>query len=127
MVYGKKNYLPPTALEMGFGVLFRLDDSCVASHLGERKDKVRDGFSENESVSTQRLTSKYDTDDVVEAVDSVEIAGDGIVEGDGEEPEVADEEEDATELAHRDGGDDGGSPDGSDHGEVYPVRVLWRG
>ena len=39
MIYGKKNYLPPTSLEMGFGVLFRLDDGSVSRHLTERVDK----------------------------------------------------------------------------------------
>lgn len=27
MIYGKKNFLPPQSLEMGFGIVFRLDDS----------------------------------------------------------------------------------------------------
>jgi hypothetical protein len=34
MIRGKKNYLQPQALEMGFGILFRVDDSCVAAHKG---------------------------------------------------------------------------------------------
>ena len=38
MIYGKKNFLPPMPLEMGFGVMFRLDDGSVARHAGERKD-----------------------------------------------------------------------------------------
>lgn len=40
MIYGKKNYLPPLALEMGFGILFRLDDASVVRHIGDRKDKI---------------------------------------------------------------------------------------
>jgi predicted ribosome quality control (RQC) complex YloA/Tae2 family protein len=39
MIRGKKNFLPPTQLEMGFGVLFRLgDDDSVARHKNERRD-----------------------------------------------------------------------------------------
>lgn len=39
MVRGKKNYLPPTQLEMGFAVLFRLgDDEGIARHKNERRD-----------------------------------------------------------------------------------------
>ena len=36
MVRGKKNYLPPSRLELGLTFLFRLDDECVAAHAGER-------------------------------------------------------------------------------------------
>lgn len=37
MIRGKKNYLPPTPLVMGFGFLFRLDEQSVANHIGERQ------------------------------------------------------------------------------------------
>lgn len=35
MVRGKKNFLPPCPLVMGFGFLFRLEESCLAAHIGE--------------------------------------------------------------------------------------------
>jgi len=39
MIRGRKNFLPPTSLEMGLGVLFRLgDDVSVARHANERRD-----------------------------------------------------------------------------------------
>ncbi|XP_057959067.1 uncharacterized protein LOC131151707 [Malania oleifera] len=37
MIRGKKNFLPPHPLIMGFGVLFRLDESSLGSHLNERR------------------------------------------------------------------------------------------
>lgn len=37
MIRGKKNYLPPHPLIMGFGMLFRLDESSLGSHLNERR------------------------------------------------------------------------------------------
>jgi len=37
MIRGKKNYLPPHPLIMGFGLLFRLDESSLGSHLNERR------------------------------------------------------------------------------------------
>ncbi|KAJ7980438.1 Nuclear export mediator factor NEMF-like protein [Quillaja saponaria] len=37
MIRGKKNFLPPHPLIMGFGLLFRLDESSLGSHLNERK------------------------------------------------------------------------------------------
>ena len=39
MVRGKKNYLPPSQLEMGLAVLFRLgDEDSIARHKNERRD-----------------------------------------------------------------------------------------
>eukprot|EP01134_Creolimax_fragrantissima_P004497 CFRG4497T1 len=37
MVRGKKNFLPPAPLVLGFGILFRVDDECVSNHIDERK------------------------------------------------------------------------------------------
>ena len=37
MIRGKKNYLPPTQLVMGFGLLFRVDEASMANHLHERR------------------------------------------------------------------------------------------
>ncbi|BBM96816.1 nuclear export mediator factor NEMF [Marchantia polymorpha subsp. ruderalis] len=37
MVRGKKNFLAPNPLVMGYGLLFRLDESCIAAHLNERR------------------------------------------------------------------------------------------
>jgi predicted ribosome quality control (RQC) complex YloA/Tae2 family protein len=39
MIRGKKNFLPPTPLEMGLGILFRLgDDDSIFRHKNERRD-----------------------------------------------------------------------------------------
>ncbi|XP_011315460.1 nuclear export mediator factor NEMF homolog [Fopius arisanus] len=40
MIRGKKNYLPPCQLVMGFGFLFRLEESSVERHKGERRVKT---------------------------------------------------------------------------------------
>lgn len=37
MIRGKKNFLPPHPLIMGFGMLFRLEESSLGSHLNERR------------------------------------------------------------------------------------------
>lgn len=42
MIRGKKNFLPPTQLMMGFGFLFKVDESCVANHANERRPKITD-------------------------------------------------------------------------------------
>jgi len=53
MVRGKKNFLPPTPLEMGLAVLFRLgDEDSIARHQNDRRDfallNVDDAISEEE-------------------------------------------------------------------------------
>ncbi|XP_068333314.1 uncharacterized protein [Pyrus communis] len=67
MIRGKKNFLPPHPLIMGFGLLFRLDESSLGSHLNERRvrgeeegtndvdengplEEVSDSESENETI-----------------------------------------------------------------------------
>nr|XP_027115848.1 nuclear export mediator factor Nemf-like [Coffea arabica] len=74
MIRGKKNFLPPHPLIMGFGVLFRLDESSLGAHLNERRvrgeeEEINDveqsesfgEISESESekaVSDEKLASK---------------------------------------------------------------------
>lgn len=36
MIYGKKNFLSPSKLEMGFGLLWRVDEESAKRHAGER-------------------------------------------------------------------------------------------
>ncbi|XP_029316522.1 ribosome quality control complex subunit NEMF isoform X2 [Cottoperca gobio] len=40
MIRGKKNFLPPSYLIMGFGFLFKVDEESVSRHRGERKVKT---------------------------------------------------------------------------------------
>ena len=39
MIRGKKNFLNPAKLEMGMGLLFKVDESCIAKHVNERKPR----------------------------------------------------------------------------------------
>eukprot|EP01033_Poteriospumella_lacustris_P005304 gene5304-3786_t len=59
MIYGKKNYLPPMPLEMGFGVLFRVADENVARHNKERRIKAYDLDSETASTLWQESEERY--------------------------------------------------------------------
>jgi predicted ribosome quality control (RQC) complex YloA/Tae2 family protein len=63
MIYGRKNFLPPTSLEMGFGIMFRLDDSSVSRHLQDRKDKHVE-FVDDDSTSTiiSEMSERYSID-----------------------------------------------------------------
>lgn len=71
MIYGKKNFLPPTSLEMGFGILFRLDDSSVTRHTGERKDKSVEFDNESEDARSM-MSERYNIE--MEAVADPSLA-----------------------------------------------------
>ncbi|CAI8001853.1 Nuclear export mediator factor Nemf [Geodia barretti] len=52
MIRGRKNFLPPCDLTMGFGFLFKVDEMCIHLHLHERQIATDDQPSlESESVS----------------------------------------------------------------------------
>lgn len=46
MIRGKKNYLPPSYLIMGFGFLYKLDDESIERHQGERKVRLAEDETE---------------------------------------------------------------------------------
>ncbi|KDP27972.1 hypothetical protein JCGZ_19052 [Jatropha curcas] len=84
MIRGKKNFLPPHPLIMGFGLLFRLDESSLGSHLNERRVRgEEEGLNDfKESGSVQEIS---DSDSEKEAtgkehgVESENIANDSTV------------------------------------------------
>ncbi|XP_069493509.1 ribosome quality control complex subunit NEMF isoform X2 [Ambystoma mexicanum] len=55
MVRGKKNFLPPSYLMMGFGFLFKVDEPCVWRHKGERKVRMQDEDMESITSSATEL------------------------------------------------------------------------
>ncbi|KAG0482583.1 hypothetical protein HPP92_010667 [Vanilla planifolia] len=61
MIRGKKNFLPPHPLVMGFGILFRLDESSLGSHLNERRVRGEDeGPPEMEGDSNEEFIINSD-------------------------------------------------------------------
>ncbi|CAI9591240.1 unnamed protein product, partial [Staurois parvus] len=58
MIRGKKNFLPPSYLMMGFGFLFKVDETCVWRHKGERKVKLQDEDLESVTGSTSELAAE---------------------------------------------------------------------
>ncbi|EKU20571.1 hypothetical protein NGA_2069500, partial [Nannochloropsis gaditana CCMP526] len=46
MVRGKKNFLAPQPLEMGLGLLFKLDEGSVGRHTKERRERGEVGGEE---------------------------------------------------------------------------------
>ncbi|XP_048047986.1 ribosome quality control complex subunit NEMF-like isoform X2 [Megalobrama amblycephala] len=95
MIRGKKNFLPPSYLIMGFGFLFKVDDESIFRHRGERKMKTLD---EEEDVASS-------TADLLEEGDEL-LGEDSGSEGEEEEessrPAAAEEEEQLTRANTRD-------------------------
>eukprot|EP00731_Ephydatia_muelleri_P028292 Em0019g1165a len=97
MIRGKKNMLPPCQLMLGFGFIFRVDESCIANHLNERR--VR-GLDEDEA-SLQAVGESKAT--------SASSAGDGEEEIGNEDTE----NEEGADAESEGSGDDGLFPNTS--------------
>ncbi|PON64888.1 Zinc finger, CCHC-type [Parasponia andersonii] len=69
MIRGKKNFLPPHPLVMGFGLLFRLDESSLGSHLNERRvrgeEEGMDGVDESSPLNKESDTES-ETEEITE-------------------------------------------------------------
>ncbi|KAL4560165.1 hypothetical protein LXL04_032314 [Taraxacum kok-saghyz] len=62
MIRGKKNFLPPHPLIMGFGILFRLDETSLGSHLSERRVRgEEDGIGINDSEDSEPFKELSDS------------------------------------------------------------------
>uniref|UniRef100_A0A8C3J495 Ribosome quality control complex subunit NEMF n=1 Tax=Calidris pygmaea TaxID=425635 RepID=A0A8C3J495_9CHAR len=95
MIRGKKNFLPPSYLMMGFSFLFKVDESCVWRHREERKIKVQDEDLETVSSSASEL--------VAEEVELLE-GGDSSSEEEKVECQEAPEDVEATSESQHDEG-----------------------
>jgi len=75
MIRGKKNFLPPSQLEMGMAVLFRLgDDSSIARHANERRDFALLAAGEGEdSVMMERMQDEDELTSSRKESSSVEV------------------------------------------------------
>lgn len=40
MIYGKKNFINPVKLEMGYALMFKVDEESAKRHAGERRIKT---------------------------------------------------------------------------------------
>ncbi|KAE8685782.1 hypothetical protein F3Y22_tig00111092pilonHSYRG00037 [Hibiscus syriacus] len=75
MIRGKKNFLPPHPLIMGFGLLFRLDESSLGSHLNERRVRgEEEGVNDVEESGPPIENSESESEKGGEATDVPEVA-----------------------------------------------------
>jgi len=40
MIRGKRNFLTPNKLELGFTMMFALSEESIANHIGERRPRL---------------------------------------------------------------------------------------
>lgn len=80
MIRGKKNYLPPCHLIMGFSFLFKLEDSSVARHKDERRHRV---LEEGEESVDNSVTESKEKDEPKD--DDIEIV---LSDDDGQDKEA---------------------------------------
>uniref|UniRef100_A0A3P8YJI1 Ribosome quality control complex subunit NEMF n=1 Tax=Esox lucius TaxID=8010 RepID=A0A3P8YJI1_ESOLU len=123
MIRGKKNFLPPSYLMMGFSFLFKVDEQCVFRHRGERKVKTIDEDMEGVTSSTADLLE--DGEELIGDDSSNE--GEGEDGGDGKKNGKAEEETGGTEDeegAEEEAGDTKGLDTGEgDEGEGDEAEV----
>jgi len=62
MIRGKKNYLPPCQLVMGFGFLFKLTDECVEKHKNERARRTLGENEDDRAPAVEEVTKKLEED-----------------------------------------------------------------
>ena len=82
MIRGKKNFLQPTQLLMGYTMVFKLDDDFVSAHLGERSSK----YVESEAAAgdhPEEASADSDTEAIME-IEEVDES-DGSQKSEGEE------------------------------------------
>lgn len=60
MIRGKKNFLPPCQLIMGFGVLFKLDDDCIAKHIEARRTAQMNRENSNVTIENEEVSAVPD-------------------------------------------------------------------
>ena len=74
MIRGKKNYLPPSHLILGFGILFKLGDDSLEAHRNERK--VRTLESEISQEELNIIEEEEQEEKELEIADEKEAASD---------------------------------------------------
>ncbi|KAH3859417.1 ribosome quality control complex subunit NEMF-like [Dreissena polymorpha] len=103
MIRGKKNFLPPTYLIYGFGLLFKLEEGSVARHKGERRVRTAEEDDDMLSVadsSATEVTMEVNTD-LEEDSDDDEESDDKTGNRDGENvqnKEVSDKQKSDNDL-----------------------------
>ena len=84
MIRGKKNFMPPANLILGFGFLFRLEESSIERHKGERKVRTIEEKSEEVGIA-EGVDVDGNEDDNDDADERSEVKLEEIKEESGDE------------------------------------------
>ncbi|XP_019850525.1 PREDICTED: nuclear export mediator factor Nemf-like [Amphimedon queenslandica] len=72
MIRGKKNFLPPCHLVLGFSIMFKVDESSLANHINERR--VRSADEDQLSIMSDSVSEILLEEEIIEE-DEEEIEG----------------------------------------------------
>jgi predicted ribosome quality control (RQC) complex YloA/Tae2 family protein len=103
MIRGKKNLLPPVRLELGYALLFKVDESCVKNHMGDRyvrgmKLAAATGMEGAFGSGVDGETTYGGADDATLADFETVARGDDRLEAEAAEAEEADDENAASAV-----------------------------
>lgn len=129
MIRGKKNFLPPSYLIMGFGFLFKVDEQSVFRHKGERKVKTHEEEMEDVAASTAELLDEGEELVGEDSGNEGEADGDeqGNSEGraDGETPEkMVTGEDSKTQASEEENGEEEEEDDEDEDEERKHLQAL---
>ncbi|KAK5857562.1 hypothetical protein PBY51_010800 [Eleginops maclovinus] len=99
MIRGKKNFLPPSYLIMGFGFLFKVDEESVSRHRGERKGEELIGDdSSNEDQGEERAEGDGEVEKKVKKADEGDDSASGELAAVPEDAEEGGDSEEEKEM-----------------------------
>ncbi|XP_064262578.1 ribosome quality control complex subunit NEMF-like isoform X2 [Passer domesticus] len=111
MIRGKKNFLPPSYLMMGFSFLFKVDESCVWRHREERRVKVQEEELDTvPSSASELLAEDVELLDGGDSSSEEEKAEAGEAPGDVEAPEDVEATAESTQEEGRAEQEGGNTP-----------------
>lgn len=61
MIYGKRNFITPTKMDLGYTLMFCLDNDSLANHKGERKPKLDEEEMEQQ---TQLMREEFEKEEL---------------------------------------------------------------
>lgn len=78
MIRGKRNIMTPSKLELGFTLMFTLNEESIANHMGERRPRLQQDEMNNSQAQQDTMTEGELDMDMMELDD-----------GEGDDPEEA--------------------------------------
>ncbi|KAL3991037.1 Fibronectin-binding protein A N-terminus (FbpA) family protein [Acanthocheilonema viteae] len=86
MIRGKKNYLPTCQLQMGFGIMFQLDEQSLERHIEERKTAVTAAAEDDtvnqdddDEISLNGREEERNSDTQIDDFPDVQVSLQGII------------------------------------------------